>query len=214
VSLKAYNRLDVVGVEVLAGDPGANVFTGRTYYNSSTDEFRVYNGSLWIAFGSSGFSPYIKRVGPGEAYTTLAAVAAVVDPDDWILVTGDTTDTADVDISADDVAIEWAPGATSTFNGGAHSSILQLTGQRIRLVKPNISFAPSAGVTDGLLIAAVDCQVIGGRFATGSAQTFTNMVRITSSYAIVQAILKNTSGATITNNVNDGGTNLVQVVGP
>lgn len=218
------NRITFYGST--SGSLGLNVPAAITSYNivlpaaqGAVDTFLKNDGAgnlSWSTAAASFFSPYTKRVGPGEAYTTLAAVAAAAVAGDWILVTGNTTDTADVDFSTEDLVIEWSPGAVSSFTGVAHVSCLQISGNRCKLMKPYVYFQQTNNVTDCLLISATDSvHVVAGTFVidTGST-TVTNAIRLTQSYGLISAAFQNVGSATITNLVTDSGVNNVQVVGP
>lgn len=212
MSLTAYNRIGVAGVEVQNSDPITNLFPGRTYFNSSVDQFRVYNGGTWVSFGAT-YSPYTKRVGPGEAYTTLAAVAAAAVPGDWILVTGDTTDTADVDFNTSEIHIDWSPNAKSTFNGGSHTNILTFSGNRIKTNRMHVTFSPTTGVTKGLYVSGAG-SVVDGTVWFFTAQAYSQGVHVDTNLCHVRLTLLNLGGATFTNVLLDNGVNSIQTVGP
>jgi len=41
------------GLQKLAADPATNLFIGRTYFNTTTNKVRTYNGTTWDEYGTS-----------------------------------------------------------------------------------------------------------------------------------------------------------------
>ncbi len=69
-------------IESLTADPTASLFTGRLYYNSTSNKLRVYNGSAWVdASPQSGAMTTTFTASQITDFTTAVnnAVAAYVD---------------------------------------------------------------------------------------------------------------------------------------
>lgn len=215
------NRLAFQGST--SGTLGINVPAAVTSYNvilpaaqGVANSFLGNDGSgnLSWSIPSGSFSPYTKRVGPGEAYTTLTSVAAAAVAGDWILVTGNTADSADVDFTTNDIHIDWEPNAVSTFNGGAHTNMLILSGNRIKTNRMRISCSPSAGALRGVYVTGIACQVLGGHVTFDTAQSITTGVHVSGSYGQYLLTIENGGGATLGTAFSDTGVNSTMVVGP
>ena len=50
----ASNELQNAVIQNLASDPGSGAEVGKIYYNTTANELRVYNGTLWEAVGLNG----------------------------------------------------------------------------------------------------------------------------------------------------------------
>lgn len=53
---KIYDFLEVAGAEQVSSDPVTNLFAGRFIFNTTSNLYKYYNGSSWVAPGSSGLS--------------------------------------------------------------------------------------------------------------------------------------------------------------
>lgn len=220
MSLTAYNRINLMGVEVLASDPVSNLFTGRVYYNSATDELRTYNGTIWVAGGGGGFSKYTKFVGPGETYTTLEDMAAALVTGDFVLVKGVTDDVNDVAISTDLVTIEWLPDALSEFSGGGHVDCLTISADNVRLINPNLFINAGSNIDNGVVVsgATFGAHIDRANITLDATGSFTLgvLLKTSGNNAIITAAAYNNNpgSLTVTTVLDDTGTNIVQVVGP
>lgn len=175
---------------------------------SATLQYRIIAGSsplvAAIPLQYGGYTKFV-GIGPGS-YATLAAAVAAAVAGDSILVCRDTTEAAgDVTINVADIRVTWMPNAT-TLLSGAMTNGLRLTAARIKLDKMQLKLQPSATQARGVSIEAADCDVVG-RVETNTAQTFTDLVHITSggARAFVRVGVLRTLG-TITNleTNNDG----------
>ena len=64
MSLTLFQRFKTWGLEVLASDPVSNLFAGRSYYNSTSDEPRFYNAGTasFQAFATGAFAGWVTKI--------------------------------------------------------------------------------------------------------------------------------------------------------
>lgn len=183
---------------------------------SATLQYRIIAGgsplptSIPLQYG--GFTKFV-GIGPGS-YATLALAVAASAPGDSILVSRDTTEAAgDLSIGVADLRIRWMPNATTSMSG-AMTNGLRLTAARIRLEAMQLKLTPSGAQARAISVEAADCRV-DGRVETNAAQTFTDLLHVTSGGARTYTMLGvlRTLG-TITNlETNNDGAGFTQVWG-
>lgn len=216
--MKLYSRLEVSGFETLVADPVTNLFTGRIFYNTTTSILRIYNGTSWVDLTGvppTPFEFYNKRVGPGESWTTLTDALFTAVSGDRFLVTGDTTETAPITITASNIMVEWLLAKT-TING-AGDFRLKLNGDDIRLIRPDIIVGNPGQVGSGHIVFNSNrCHIEQGKLYYNGAYNYSGAISINATkknnYATLSLEAVNTN---ILDGVldNSGATNWISVWG-
>lgn len=90
--MKVYGTLDSAAIEQLSANP-TPAYRGRIYYNTSTDEVRVYNGVSWAIIASASPTTSNRTVnGTLAAPVQISAAGGVTpggSPDEMQILRGD-----------------------------------------------------------------------------------------------------------------------------
>lgn len=168
------------------------VIAGGTALPGAVNE-RVGGFTKWVGFG------------PGS-YSTLAAALTASAAGDHILINKGYSISATETISISDICVTFMPGVTITIGSGATAG-LTITGDRVRVYRPDYEANFSGTLTDIINVSGDDCSVLESRvIANNSGLTVTNAYNISGGNRnYINGTSEAVSG-TITNVIVDSGT--------